>query len=183
MKRLLTCLLLLLSLQTLSFAQAPPGPATPAKEHEWLKQFVGEWEATSEGSMGAGQPTIKCEAVMKGRMLGGLWLIMESEQKVMGMAANSQLTVGYDPNAKQYVGSWVDSVMTTMWRYQGSVDATGKILTLEADGPDLTDPTKKAKYRDVYEFKSADEIRVTSQMAGADGKWTPFMSGIAKRKK
>jgi hypothetical protein len=42
---------------------------------------------------------------------------------------------------------------------------------------------KLAKFRDVYEFKSQDEIATTSQMQGEDGKWITFMTGTAKRKK
>ena len=68
-----------------------------------------------------------------------------------------------------------------MWRYEGGVDPSGKVLTLDADGPSFTGDGKLTKFQDSYEFKSDDEILMTSRMLDADGKWVTFMSGIAKR--
>ena len=39
------------------------------------------------------------------------------------------------------------------------------------------------KFRDIYEFKSKDEIATSSQILGEDGKWITFMNGTAKRKR
>ena len=37
-------------------AQGPPPAATPQREHEWLRQFTGEWDTESESVTGPGQP-------------------------------------------------------------------------------------------------------------------------------
>jgi hypothetical protein len=68
-----------------------------------------------------------------------------------------------------------------LWRYEGQVDETGKILTLEAQGPNFFKPGETARFRDVYEFKSKDLIGTTSLMQGPDGKWVTFMTGTARR--
>ena len=70
-----------------------------------------------------------------------------------------------------------------MWKYVGSVDATGKILTLNAEGPNMHNPTKTAKYKDVFEVKGPDHHVLTSHILGDDGKWTKFMTANYKRKK
>jgi hypothetical protein len=57
------------------------------------------------------------------------------------------------------------------------------VLTLEADGPNMMVPGKMSKFRDIYEFKSPDEIATTSSMQGDDGKWITFSTGTARRKK
>lgn len=85
-------------------------------------------------------------------------------------------TIGYDTEKKQYTGTWIDSVMNHMWKYEGSVDATGKILTLDAKGPDFEVAAKMREYRDAYEFKSADHIVSTSSMLRDNGKWVVFQS-------
>jgi hypothetical protein len=69
-----------------------------------------------------------------------------------------------------------------LWKYEGPVDSTGKILTLEADGPNFI-TGKTTKFRDIYEFKTKDHIAATSTMLGDDGKWVTFMTGNVKRKK
>ena len=37
-------------------------------------------------------------------------------------------------------------MMTNLWVYEGELDAAGKVLTLDADGPSVADQTKTAKY-------------------------------------
>jgi len=161
----------------------PPEMPKPQKEHEWLKQFVGEWDSEAEAPAMAGQPAMKCKGTMNTRMLGGFWMVSDIKGDMMGTPIQAIHTVGYDPQTKKYIGTWVDSVMNHMWKYQGTVDATGKILTLEAEGPNMVKPGAMAKYRDVYEFKSKDQIAMSSQMLGDDGKWTQFMMSNIQRKK
>lgn len=173
--------LLVVSASTLRAQELPNFPA-PQKEHEWLKQFVGEWESEAEAAAVPGQPAMKCKGTINSRMLGGFWVVSESKANPMGMQVHAIQTIGYDPLAKKYVGTWVDSMMNHLWKYEGTVDESGKKLTLEAEGPNFMAQGKLGKFRDSYEFKSADEIAVTSSMLGEDGKWVTFMTGTAKRK-
>ncbi len=168
---------------SLLLAQEPPKVTAPQKEHEWLQQFVGEWESDLEASAGPGQPAMKCQGTMKSRALGGFWVLSEMEMDMMGMPMKAVQTLGYDPQAKKYVGTWVDSMSNHMWKYTGAIDKGGKILTLEAEGPNFMLEGKLSMYRDVYEFKSKDHLVLTSSMQGDDGKWNTFMSGNILRKK
>ena len=92
-------------------------------------------------------------------------------------------TLGYDKDKNKYVGTWVDSMTDTLWQYQGNVDSSGKILTLEANGPSFSGDGKLTKFEDIYEFKSEDVIVMKSRTLGPDGKWFTFMSGTSKRVK
>ena len=164
-------------------AQEFPNFPKPTKQHEFLKQFAGEWETNSESVMAEGQPAMKCQGKIQAKMLGGFWVVLELESDMMGMKINALQTIGYDDTSKKYVGTWVDSMMNHLWKYEGTVDATGKILTLESEGPNFLEAGKTAKYRDVYEFKSKDLIITTSLAQDKDGEWITFMTGTAKRKK
>lgn len=178
------CLVLVATVVSSSlWGQDPSQFPKPVKEHEFLQQFVGEWTSHSEASAGPGLPAFSCEGKMTSRMLGGFWVVSESKATVMGMTMQSIQTIGYSPEQKKYVGTWVDSMMNYLWKYEGTVDATGKILTLEAEGPNFVTPGKTAKFRDAYEFKSKDLILSTSSMQGEDGKWITFMTGKLERKK
>jgi hypothetical protein len=164
-------------------AQEAPEFPQPQMEHEWLRQFVGEWEAESQAAAAPGQPAMTCKGTMRSRMLGGFWVISEVQTDMMGTKVNAIQTVGYDPEKKKYIGTWVDSMMNHLWKYEGSVDESGKKLTLEAEGPNFLAAGKTAKFRDTYEFKSPDHLVTTAQMQGDDGQWMTFMSGHARRKK
>jgi hypothetical protein len=165
-----------------SFVAAQEFP-TPEKEHGWLAQFAGEWTTEQKASMGPGQPEMECEGTISAKMLGEFWVVSQFNSNMMGIQISAIQTIGYDPAAKKYVGTWVDSMTDHMWKYEGTVDAAGKKLTLEAEGPNFMQAGKTAKFRDAYEFKGADAIVISSSMQGEDGKWLTFMTGTARRKK
>jgi hypothetical protein len=94
-------------------------------------------------------------------MLGGFWVLNEMKGDMVGEPMTGVQTIGYDEARKMYVGTWVDSMTAYMWQYEGNVDATGKVLTLDADGPNFMSDGKLTKFQDIYEFKSNDEIVIT----------------------
>ncbi len=162
-------------------AQEPAPPAEPTKQHEWLEQFVGEWTTEAEGTTGPGQPAIQSRGTIRTRKLGPFWVVSELNLETMGTKITGIQTLRYDAKTRKYVGTWVDSLMDIMWKYEGDVDPSGKILTLVADGP--VSEGKSTKFRDTYEFKSSDHIVITSSMLGDDGTWFTFMTGHARRTK
>ncbi len=176
-------LLSLLVVSTLSVQGQDFQPPAPEKEHEWLQQFVGEWTTHSKAEATPGQPAFECEGTIKSRTIGGLWVINEMSVNLGGATMGGLQTIGYDPEKKKYVGTWVDSMSHFIWRYEGSVDDTGKILTLSAERPNFVVPGKLSNYQDVYEFKSADEFFMASKVQGENGEWATFMTGTAKRTK
>lgn len=182
MKRILLLAMAAFLTGSLIVASQPQEMPKSQKEHEWLKQFVGEWDSEGQLVMAPGQPTVKCKGSQSSRMLGEFWMVADIKGDMMGTPIQGLHTVGYDPKTKKYVGSWIDSMMNHMWMYQGYVDATGKILTLESEGPNMAKPGANAKYRDVYEFKSKDHFTMSSEMQGDDGKWTQFMSSNVTRR-
>jgi hypothetical protein len=156
----------------------------PQKEHQWLQKLVGQWSMEGEFIMGPDQPPMKSKASEVVRSLGGLWFIAEGTGDMPdGETCTTIMTLGYDPRTKRYVGTWVGSMMTHLWIYNGELDASEKVLTLSADGPSFTDPTATAKYRDVIEIKNDDHRVLTSHLLGDDGKWTQFMTAHYRRVK
>jgi hypothetical protein len=158
--------------------------AEPQKEHKWLQKLVGEWRFEVDAMMEPGKPHEKFTGTESVRSLGGLWTVAEGKGEMPGFGlATTIMTLGYDPQKKRYVGTWVGSMMTNLWLYDGSLDADERVLTLEAEGPTMTDPGKMAKFRDVIEFKSDDHRVMTSHALGDDGKWQHFMTANYWRKK
>jgi hypothetical protein len=155
----------------------------PTKEHQWLDRLVGEWESTGEITMAPGQEPIKSKASETVRSLGGFWTVAQSEGECMGQKVSSVMTLGYDPESKKYVGTWVDSVMPHLWKYEGTVDESGDKLTLLSEGPDMMTPGKMCKFKEVMEFKSDDHRVFTSAMQMEDGSWNEFVKVDSRRRK
>src|SRR4030095_16943034 len=160
--------------------------STPQREHKWLQKMVGEWTSEAEMATEPGKPRETCKGTESVRSLGGLWVLAEGQGEMPGGGgpATMVLTLGYDPQRKRFVGTWVGSMMTHLWVYNGSLDAAERALTLEAEGPSMEAPeSKTGKYRDVMEFRTDDHRVLSSYTLGADGAWRQFMTVHYRRKK
>ena len=158
--------------------------AEPQQEHHWLEKLVGEWSYETECSMGPDQPPMKSTGQETVRSLGGLWTIGESLNEMPGGGTGKMvMTLGYDPARKRYVGTFIGSMMTHLWAYDGGLDESGKVLTLDTEGPSFAGDGKMAKYQDIIEFKSDDHRVLSSRCLGEDGQWHGFMTAHYHRVK
>jgi hypothetical protein len=157
--------------------------AEPLAEHQWLQKLVGEWTFEGECSMGPDQPAMKSTGSESVRSLGGLWTLGEGRcDSPEGAPMSSSMTLGYDPVTKRFVGTFVASMMTHLWVYNGTLDAAKSVLTLDTEGPDFSGGPALVKYQDIITFITNDHRTLTSQMQGADGKFTKFMTAHYHRK-
>ena len=158
--------------------------AEPQKEHKWLQKLVGEWTYEHEATMDPNKPAEVFRGTESVRSLGGLWTLGEGRGEMPGGGdATTLMTLGYDPQKKRFVGTFIASMMTYLWVYEGELDKDEKVLTLNAEGPDFTNPGKMSKYQDVIEFMSDDHRILTSRTLGEDGQWHHFMTAHYHRKK
>ena len=109
------------------------------------------------------------------------WLICEScGESPEGEAWSSIMTIGFDPSQHRYVGTFVGSMMATIWTYHGVVDASGKRLPMDTEGPKF-DGSGTCKYRDTIEIVDDDYWLYTSQMQTDSGEWIKFIDGKHRR--
>lgn len=149
----------------------------PQNEHHWLQKLVGEWIYETKASMGPDHPPEKATGTESVRLLGGLWMIAEGQGEMPGGGdATTLMTVGYDPEKQRYVGSWVGSMMTHLWLYEGELDISNHRLSLHSEGPSMMDEDKMAKYKDVIEFEDDDHRMMSSYVLSDDGQWHLFMT-------
>jgi hypothetical protein len=154
------------------------------KEHEWLQKLQGEWTVEGQATMGPDQPPVSWKGTESVRSLGGVWMLAEGQGEMPeGGTATTIMTLGYDPQKKRFVGTFIGSMMTHMWIYDGALDASGNVLRLDTEGPNMCGDGKMAKYQDIIEMKSDDHRMLTSQMLGDDGNWHEFMRANYRRKK
>ena len=147
----------------------------PHPEHAWLGKFVGEWTAEVAIFNVAGQPPEKSTGAESVRAVGGFWILAENTGTVMGQPFTGIMTLGYSPERQRYIGSWVDSMASHLWTYDGTVDDSGNRLTLEAEGPCPMKGGALANFRETVEFVDDDHRVFTSAMQAEDGSWDPKM--------
>lgn len=151
----------------------------PQDQHKWLSRLVGEWTMEGECMMGPDQPSMKMRGRDVVRSLGGLWTIAEGVGEMPGGGEmRSIMTLGYDPQRQKFVGTFVASMMTHLWLYEGSLDAGGKVLTLDCKGPNMmpgATPGELVPYQDIIEFVDDNHRILRSRAPGPDGKWVQFM--------
>jgi len=89
-----------------------------------LERSVGTWNADIETSLPEGNE--KTRGTMVGRLLGGRWLVLEFKNE-NGFEGHG--IYGYDPDAKQFVGTWVDSLRGFLATGHGSWDEASRIVS------------------------------------------------------
>jgi hypothetical protein len=157
--------------------QEPMEMATkPLKEHEWLKNLLGEWKIESEMVMPDGQK-MKSQGTASVKSLGGLWAFAEGKDTMPdGTEFTSYFALGYDVSFKEYRGCMVMSASSHLWKYVGELSADGKTMTLNCEGPDMVNDGKTALYRDVITLVDENHRTYTSSGQDDKGEWQQFMT-------
>jgi uncharacterized protein DUF1579 len=190
MKKTLCAIAIVLPAAALFLRAAPDEKEMPkpGKEHEWLRQLEGAWAGDMDMLVDPMNPAKPLEKPLRSKMtesttlLGGWWALAAVRGEIAGQIFEGRGQYGYDAEKKKYIGTWIDSMMPHLWEYEGSLDASGKVLTLEAMGPDCANPTALTKYRDVHEIVDRDTRRMSSAIQ-REGKWVPIMRVDLKRTK
>jgi hypothetical protein len=79
----------------------------------------------------------------------------------------------WDATKKKYVGSWIDSMSSSIAQGESTWDSSTKTMTGYMEGTDMTGKTSKMK--SVVEYKTPGSRVFTMYGAGPDGKEAPMM--------
>lgn len=142
----------------------------PQKQHEWLKQLVGEWDSEVQMYFEEGKPPQTSKGSESGRMVGEFWAMMENKGEFQDRPFMGYFTIGYDTEQKKFVGTWYDNMSPHLWHYKGDVDSAGRILTLETEGPCPSEGGRVVKFRETIEIKNP-EHKILTSMREKNGKW------------
>jgi hypothetical protein len=156
----------------------------PQLQHRWLQKLIGDWTFEGEAKIEPDKPPERFRGTESVRSLGGLWILAEGQGEMPGGgAATTLMTLGYDPNGNRYVGTFVASMMTHLWVYEGALDATGEELVLDTEGPGTGAGAKRARFQDVIQIKTDDLRTLKSRTLGEDGQWHVLMEAAYRRRK
>ena len=130
----------------------------PGPQHAELMKGAGKWKAVTKIWMGPGEPTVTEGVSTSKPMLGGRFLMDEFKGTFMDKPFEGMGFTGYDNQHKEYVAVWFDTMTTNAMISRGTMDASGKVLTMTSE---MEDPTtgQKAPIRMVTTFMDANTHR------------------------
>jgi hypothetical protein len=128
----------------------------PAAEHARLREQAGAWKVHSTFYMDPdpSAPPMECEAKETIEMFGDFWLRGVYESEFMGQAFRGQTMMGYDPEKKEYVSTWLDTMSPTYFDLRGNYE--GDTLVMKGRAFDCMSKMQ-ANYRTTQVFRSPDE--------------------------
>jgi hypothetical protein len=145
--------------------------ATPGEPHKLLASRVGSWTTKSKHWMEPDKPPMEfagsCERKM---ILGGRFLQEEFSGEMMGTPFTGIGVVGYDNHNRKYVSTWMDSMSTGIYFFEGTANQDGRTISLESH---FNDPTKgpgkwRLTTRIMDENTEVAEMRMTYESGGEE---------------
>jgi len=157
--------------------------ATPGDAHKKLNPMAGTWTTDVKMWMAPGAPPAGGGGVAENTWtLDGRFLEQHFTGNFMGMPFTGVGYTGYDNIKKKYVGTWMDTMTTSMMISSGQADADGKSITFTSTMDDpMTGKSSPVKEK----VTVVDEDHHTLEMwgAGPDGKMFKMMEIAYTRKK
>ncbi len=140
----------------------------PGKEHKVLESELGTWDAVIKTwSDPKGEPAESKGVETNTMMPGGLWLLSEFKGEFFGSEFHGRGQYGYDTNKKKYVGTWIDSMTSSLMVSEGTYDEKTHAMTMTGD---MFDPAagKEMKTKSVTVIKP-DGTRTMTMYVMAEG--------------
>lgn len=104
--------------------------ATPGDPHKLLAGMAGSWSVRSMCTMEPGKPPMESTGTSEQKMiLGGRFLQQEFNGEMMGSPFTGIGFAGYDNHTGKYVSTWMDTMGTGIYYFEGTAGADGKTIT------------------------------------------------------
>ena len=155
--------------------------ATPSAPHKLLASMAGSWNTKTKSWMEPKKPPMESTGTCEQKMLlDGRFLQQECTGDMMGSPFTGIGVTGYDNHTKKYVSTWMDSMGTGIYFFEGTASADGKTITQKGR---YDDPIEgPMKWRAVT--KIVDDNTQVFEMygTGKNGKDTKMMEITYTRK-
>ncbi|HEV7767427.1 MAG TPA: DUF1579 domain-containing protein [Thermoanaerobaculia bacterium] len=143
---------------------------TPGEAQKRLDAMTGTWDTKVSFWMFPGaEPATSAGVSTAQWVLGGRYLEQRFKGDMGGMPFEGIGYTGYDNTKKQYWGTWMDNMSTSMMTSTGSLSADGKVWEFDAT---MTDPMtgKDTTAKEKITVHSADHHTMEMWGPGPDGK-------------
>ena len=109
----------------------------PGAPHRLLASLAGSWITRTRGRTEPGKPPVESTGTCEQEMiLDGHYLQQKYSGDMMGTPFTGINLIGYDNHSGKYVSTWVDSMSTAIYYFEGGASADGRTITQECSYDD-----------------------------------------------
>ena len=152
----------------------------PSPEHDIIQKNVGVWDVQCRFFMAPDAPPMETTGMDTITAIGPFWNVGQFEAEFMGMPFKGASQLGYLPDEKCYVSTWIDAMSTFLFVLKGNFDDSGKILSLSGMAPNPADGTMVPQ-RVEHEFVDDDNHKMRMYMTLEQGEIKTFEMDYSRR--
>lgn len=156
----------------------------PGAPHQLLAGLTGTWTVRNKVWMEPGAPPVEGSGSCEQKMIfGGRYLLQEYTfaDEVMGETVNAINLVAFDNHTGRYVSTWIDSMSTGMYYFQGTGSGEGRVISQECR---YDDPVKgPCSWRSVATIKDVDTLEYETYLTPVGGREEKMSVMILTRKR
>ncbi len=145
--------------------------AQPSENHKLLEPMIGVWSAKCKFWMGGPEtPATESSGTMTNKwVLGGRFIRSEFKGEFMNQPFEGLGYFGFDNAEQKYIGSWADTLSTTMMTSTGTYDAAKKTFTMKGS---FKEPGTGQNFtsRETTTIVDANTTKFEMYHTGPDGK-------------
>ncbi len=168
-----------------AFSSAVAQPPTPevTNEHKLLKKDVGVWDVEMKSWMeGPDKEPMVSKGVERTRALGDYWVVSTYEGDFGGQKFVGHSQMGYDSAKKKFIGTWIDSMSTSLAKMDGTYDeATKELMMVMTMVDPATGQDTEAKTVSKYIDDNTRQFTMYMKTPGVGDGWLKSMEATYKR--
>ncbi len=155
--------------------------ATPGEPHKMLARLEGSWTTRTKAWMEPDKPPMEGRGTcVQKTLLGGRYLQQEYTGEMAGETFAGINIIGYDNYTKKYVSTWIDSMSTGIYCFEGTGSEDGKTITQEST---YDDPVRGPMvWRSMARFVDNDTVEYEMFMIPKGGREEKMMEMTMSRK-
>src|SRR4030042_701923 len=156
--------------------------AIPGAPHKVLASLAGTWITKTRGWMDPDKPPMEGTGTCEHKMLlEGRFLLQKYTGEMMGSPFTGINLIGYDNHTKKYVSTWIDSMSTGIYYFEGTASANGKTITQACS---YDDPVRGPMvWRSVTKIVNDNTLKYEMYMTPKGGKEEKMMEMTVSRKR
>ncbi len=156
--------------------------ATPGAPHNMLARLVGSWTTRTKAWIEPDKPPVEGTGICEQKMLlDGRYLQQEYAGEMMGDPFSGINIIGYDNHTKKYVSTWIDSMSSGIYCFEGTGSEDGRTINQESS---YDDPVRGPMvWRSISRIVDDNTVKVEMYLIPKGGNEEKMMEMDMTRKK